>query len=215
MNWEIVNAAMLATGSPCLDRMTTQQAYEYLLSKTKELTMPDQPEPKYLHLRKHNTGATFCDRAGGITLAYIKEGHWYRVGASFCSLKDTYRKDGIVKQKDGSGKPVGRRLAKARLWTSPSWIHENDWTWDNIPRHLTTAEGRAWYQEALHDGMYMWWNLRPVGTYQPYSLAGPIRGRSWENIVWDEPVTVSIGGITYPAVDAEITVDPITKWTSN
>lgn len=148
------SAAYVATlEKPTVIVSTTDHASDALayLAETVKAT-----EPRYLHLRRRDMETGEYMQTGGITLAFIRVGRWYKVGAAFCSLKDTYQKDGVA-----NGKPVGRRLAKARLWTSPCWIHDENWTWHQIPSHLTTKEGRAWLDHALRKGMVDWWDLAP------------------------------------------------------
>jgi len=139
-------------------------------------------EPKYVHLRRYSKRTRQYEQTGGITLSYVREGDWYRVGASYCSLKDQYRAD-TYQRKVGQAhwqqrgeqwfqlEPVrfedvvvGKSLAKQRLWNSPCWVHKDDWSWDRLVSHLTDSDGRAWYVTALKKGLGRDWVLQPVGA---------------------------------------------------
>ena len=156
----------------------------YSLQALKELAVTEKTE--YLHLRCYDLDNHEFMQTGGITLAYIREGKWYKVGAAFCSLKDMYQKDGVV-----NGKEVGRRLAKARLWTAPAWIHEEDWLYHSIPSRLTCKEGRAWFDHAMRKGLSDWWDMRPVGKGKPTQGA---LGDDWLWHGWApvKPITVTM-----------------------
>lgn len=157
---------------PPFDGMTLRQAIQWIaeqLAVPKEILMPDQPEPKYLHLRRYSIKDHDYLQTGGITLAYIREGHWYKVGAAFCSHRDVYVKDGV----GAKGRAIGRTLAKQRLWTNPCWIHQTDWGWSLIPSRLTNSWGRAWYDTALRKGLGRTWELRPKGHASGWSWCGP------------------------------------------
>ena len=152
--------------------------------KETPVTEAIESEPRYLHLRRRDMETGEYMQTGGITLAFIRVGNWYRVGAAFCSLKDVYQKDGVA-----NGKPVGRRLAKARLWTSPCWIPAECWNWHIIPSYLSTKEGRAWYDHAVRKGMIDWWDLAP--KHKEEKVAADDDRHSW-----DGPV-VTVGPYTY------------------
>lgn len=111
------------------------------------------PRLEYLHLRRTNVSHGLMPN-GGITIAYTKHGHWYKVGASFCSLDDKYCDDGVLQ-----GQPIGMRLAKARHWSNPSWIHEEQWHSFYMPIALSTRAGRSWYDNAIRAGMWEEWAL--------------------------------------------------------
>lgn len=112
----------------------------------------------YLHLRCWSIEDKSLYHTGGVTLAYVRVGDWYRVGTAFCSLKDTYCRDGVVK-----GKPVGRRLAVERLLTDYCWV---PWwhlcgDYEFTTCCLDNAAGRAWVSHAMRHGLGLEWFLAP------------------------------------------------------
>lgn len=160
------------------------QASDYCLAaqkhrKAKETAMLEkQPEDvQYLHLRRFTKDSDGCTTVevvqdkGGITLCYIKEGPWYKVGAAFCSSQDDYVE------------VAGEVLAKERLLTSPMYIHEYDWKSD-VARRLTCPQGRQWYEHAVQQGYPKKWKLKEyketwLKVTAPFSF-GPILW-GWHN----------------------------------
>lgn len=149
---------------PSLDGLTVDEGLDIILDMANK-TLKDyqnmKPQPKYMHLRRYDVQSEEYIQTGGITLAYTREGNWYKVGAAFCSLKDVYQKHGA----DRNGKLVGRDLAEKRLRRNPIWIHAESWVWGpmEIVHQLSTKQGRVWYDIALRKGLYEEWDLRTMG----------------------------------------------------
>lgn len=129
-----------------------REAADYVLGLRKKAEK--QPEDvQYLHLRRFKRDGArglpigIAWAKGGITLCYIKEGPWYKVGAAFCSYQDDYVE------------VAGEVLAKERLFNSPMYIHEHDWKGD-VARRLTCPQGRQWYEHAVQQGYPEKWQLK-------------------------------------------------------
>lgn len=152
--------------------------------------MPAKTEPNYVHLRVWDSDEECFSEYGGVTLAYVRQGNWYKVGAAFCSLKDKYRRHTPTirhkvkpalwaQNRDGDweevkpavwheapGQCVGAELAKVRLKIAPIWLHTIDWHndgWNCIAHRMATVAGRAWLDHADRSGLGEWWELRPKG----------------------------------------------------
>lgn len=128
--------------------------------------MNDHAE-QYLHLRRFKRDGArglpvgIVWAKGGITLCYVKEGPWYKVGAAFCSSQDDYVE------------VAGEVLAKERLLNSQMYIHEYDWKGD-VARRLTCPQGRQWYEHAVQQGYPNKWKLKEYKETWLKVTASPI-----------------------------------------
>jgi len=141
----------------------------------------EEEHVEFLHLRRWDYATQRLLPTGGITLAFVMVGGYYKVGAAFCSLKDMYQREGTA-----NGKPVGRDLALARLHTDYSWVpwwRFHDEAYEKLPDFLDCEAGKAWLLHAYRNGLNLGWYLdtkyhrgRKLGTTPVQCAASPSLG---------------------------------------